>query len=108
MNTSRLVSTVSLLISLLACEVSPPTRLITFDVADRYRDCTGVGPMHCLYVREKGASGWQYFYDPISGFTYEEGYTYTIRVKREQVPNPPADGSTYRYTLVKVLTKEKA
>ena len=40
------------------------------------------------------------FKNEIQGFTYEEGYEYTLRVA-----NPPADGSSAKYHLVRVEGK---
>ncbi|GAB3982001.1 hypothetical protein GCM10028806_52820 [Spirosoma terrae] len=71
------------------------------------KDCTGVGPMKCLLVKEEGSADWHYFYSEIEGFTHEEGYEYTIQVRKETVPDPPADGSSIRYILVKEIEKVK-
>lgn len=64
-------------------------------------DCVGVGPRECLVVDG------EYFYSVIGGFEYEEGYTYSIKVGVEDVENPPADGSSLKYTLIKIISKEK-
>ncbi|GAB3575337.1 hypothetical protein GCM10027578_39370 [Spirosoma luteolum] len=88
--------------------MQPDADTLTLDVAAQERDCMGMGPRKCLYVRENGKGDWQLFYDPIEGFTFEPGYTYTLRVKRQAVENPPADGSSLRYTLVKQLRKDRA
>jgi hypothetical protein len=81
--------------------------LITMQVADHYQDCTGVGPMKCLLVKIDGAPNWTYHYTGIKGFTYEEGFEYKLVVKREKIKNPPADGSSIRYSLVNVIEKSK-
>jgi hypothetical protein len=86
-------------------ELSPQT--ITMQVADKYKDCTGVGPQKCLWVKMESEHNWTLHYSGIEGFAYEEGFEYTLTVKRERVKNPPADGSSIRYTLVKVLEKTK-
>jgi hypothetical protein len=41
------------------------------------------------------------------GIEYEEGFIYTLKVRIIAVANPPADASDRRYTLLKVLSKEK-
>ncbi|MCZ7672694.1 MAG: DUF4377 domain-containing protein [Chloroflexi bacterium] len=46
-----------------------------------------------------------FFYNPIVGFTFEPGYEYELKVMVETVENPPADGSSLRYTLVEVVSK---
>ncbi len=73
------------------------------------RDCVAVGPMKCLMVREDPNAPWQNFYSPIEGFTFEPGYTYTIRVRVTDVPTPvPADASSKKYTLIEVVSKTPA
>ncbi|MBC8616699.1 DUF4377 domain-containing protein [Parabacteroides faecis] len=46
-------------------------------------------------------------YDPIEGFEYEQGYEYVIEVKIEHIENPPADGSSLKYSLIRVISKTK-
>jgi len=73
--------------------------------------CVGVAPRLCLQI-QKGdklnSEGWELFYAAISGFEYEPGYIYKIVVKEEAIPSQqvPADGSSIRYTLIKVLEKQ--
>lgn len=95
-------------LTLFACDrdtVKPA--LITMQVADTYRDCVGLYPRKCMQVKEGEAANWTLFYDPIEGFTFEEGYEYVLLVKRDSVKNPPADGSSLRYTLVRELSRVK-
>ncbi|WP_163714404.1 META domain-containing protein [Mangrovibacterium lignilyticum] len=73
-------------------------------------DCVGVGPMKCLLIQkgEKITEGeWQNFYAKIEGFEYEPGFIYKLNVKEEQLENVPADGSSIKYTLVKILEKKE-
>lgn len=44
----------------------------------------------------------------IEGFTYERGYEYKLKIQRTTLANPPADGSSYTYKLIKILSKQKA
>ena len=48
---------------------------------------------------------WNLFYSQIEGFSYEPGYEYVLQVRKEKIDNPPADGSSIRYRLVKVVSK---
>lgn len=41
----------------------------------------------------------------ILGFTYETGYTYTLKVRMTILANPPADGSNRRYELIDIISK---
>ena len=67
----------------------------------------GVAPMECYLVKVGDDKDWSLFYSPIEGFNYENGYEYVIKVKKEKIDNPPADGSSIKYTLVKVISKKK-
>ena len=80
----------------------------TLFIAPERKPCTGVAPMECLQVRESPDLAWQYFYSEIEGFTFEPGFDYELRVREEKVANPPADGSSLRWTLVKVVSKRAA
>lgn len=79
----------------------------TFIVGPETADCTGVAPMKCLQVKEKESDSWENFYTNIEGFTYEPGYEYVLKVKTEKIENPPMDGSSIKYTLVKQVSKTK-
>ena len=80
----------------------------TLYVAHFRVDCVGVAPMKCLQVRETPNAEWRMFYDGIEGFDYEEGYDYELRVRTEEVENPPADASSIRWILEEVVSKTAA
>ncbi|MFN8483274.1 MAG: META domain-containing protein [Anaerolineae bacterium] len=81
----------------------------TLYIGPMLRDCVGVGPMKCLMAREDPTAPWQHFYSQIEGFTFEPGYTYTLRVRVTDVLTPiPADASSKRYTLIEVVSKTPA
>ena len=42
----------------------------------------------------------------IEGFSYEEGFSYLLRVEKIHIADPPADAPNIRYKLIKVLSKE--
>lgn len=79
----------------------------TMIIASQTVDCTGVAPMKCLQVKEKESDNWGNFYSNIEGFTYEPGFEYVLKVKTEKIENPPMDGSSIKYTLVKQVSKTK-
>jgi hypothetical protein len=66
-----------------------------------------VARMQCLRVRVLPDTSWRLFYDPIEGFTYEEGYRWRLDVERRRVSNPSADGSSLAYRLVRVISRER-
>ena len=76
-------------------------------VADHLVDYEGVSPQKCMLIKDKIVDDWTTFYDQIEGFDYEEGYEYLLNVKIKTIKNPPADGSTLKYTLVEVFEKKK-
>ncbi|MTG97784.1 MULTISPECIES: DUF4377 domain-containing protein [Myroides] len=80
---------------------------VTYIIADKLADCTGVGPMKCMQIKESKDAEWQFMYQGIEGFEYEEGFEYVVEVKRTELKNPPADAPSIRYTLVKLISKEK-
>lgn len=72
--------------------------------------CEGVAPMTCLQVQESDLpepGNWRNFYSPIEGFTYEAGYLYKLRIRKEMLEEVPADASSIRYLLVQLLEKTR-
>jgi len=70
----------------------------------------GVGQRLIMQVQESdkiGTDEWHYFYSSIEGFEYKSGFIYTLSVLRENISNLPADGSSIKYTLNKILSKER-
>lgn len=63
--------------------------------------------MKCLQVKEKETDLWENFYSNIEGFTYEPRFEYVLKVKTEKIENPPMDGSSIKYTLIKQVSKTK-
>ena len=72
-------------------------------VSAETRPCTGVGPMTCLQVREKESDPWLLHYSGIVDFEPQPGIEYRLRIIEEKVKNPPADGSSIRWTLDQVI-----
>lgn len=66
-------------------------------------DCEGEAPQRCMQVAESENGEFEFFYDDIEGFAFNEGTSYVIDVTIERVPDPPADGSSLDYTLVEVV-----
>lgn len=102
---------VAALPGLVACGGAPSSAVTaggvekTFFVAPLRKPCTGVGPMECLQVRESPDRPWQFFYSEIEGFSHEPGHDYELLVLEEKVASPPADGSSLRWRLLKVVSK---
>lgn len=69
------------------------------------------GTLNCYQAQENkiiNENDWQYFCQSIEGFDgiYEEGYIYQISVNKIKIKNPPQDGSSVKYELIEVLSKE--
>lgn len=99
----------AILMTVMSCQKEDET-IETWWINSAKKDCVGVGPMSCLQIH-KGenldSEEWQFFYNSISGFEYEPGYIYQIKVKVTPKEAPiPADASSLNYELVEILSKE--
>lgn len=88
-----------------ATEVPADGEQLTIFVGPEQVDCVGVGPQKCLHIKFGADEEWQLFYDSIEGFTYEPGFEYELLVNKTEVENPPADGSSIRYTFIEEVNK---
>ena len=80
----------------------------TIYVAPQSARCTGVAPMECLQVRSSPSEPWSLWYAGIEGFAYQPGYLYTLEVDEYRVAQPPADGSSIRWVLKRVVERRQA
>ncbi|WP_175823895.1 DUF4377 domain-containing protein [Burkholderia sp. BCC0419] len=76
-------------------------------VAPQSARCTGVAPMECLQVRSSPSEPWSLWYAGIEGFAYQPGYLYTLEVDEYRVARPPADGSSIRWVLKRVVERRQ-
>ena len=62
-------------------------------------------PEECMLVKFDNPNGeWEHLsLYRIKGFTYVKGHEYELRVKMTTLANPPADGYSHRYLLVKIV-----
>ena len=109
MKTLKQLYWISFLLILSAC--APKAVVSTYWVNSVRGDCTGVAPMKCLLVQQGeniDPSAWEHFYGTIEGFEFHMGYLYKIRVKEVQLAHEdiPADGSSLKYSLVKIISQE--
>ena len=93
------------LVTLVSCG-GEQSETLTMWIGPQLSDCTGVAPMKCMNVRYSEDAEWELFYEKISGFDYEEGFSYQLVVERSKVKDPPADASSYSYTLVELVDKQ--
>ena len=67
------------------------------------QNCIGEAPQECMVVRLDDEDDLSFFYDSIDGFTFEEGFEYTLLVNITELENVPADASSLSYELIEVL-----
>lgn len=95
---------------LLLSSCSTQSNELIYHVNSHTVDCSGVAPMKCMLIQkgeEFNDEQWQNFYSKIDGFTFEAGYLYKLLVREEKVENPPADASSIKYNLIKILEKKE-
>jgi hypothetical protein len=103
----RRTSLAALILTLPGCSgILDGDTALTLDVAEARVLCMGVGPQFCLLVRSEPGAEYGLFYDWIEGFDYEPGYRYRLRVAQTKVEDPPADGSSFAYRLLRVESKQ--
>ena len=71
--------------------------------------CFGEGQFQCLQVQEGeqlGTNEWLNFFGAINGFEYEGGFIYNLEITTRTIENPPADGSSIAYDLVRIISRE--
>ena len=86
-----------------------PTRSVQRPLLIQHHTAECMGPWHqlCLLVRAPGELAFTAHYGGIERFSYEPGYIYEIDVEEHQVANPPADGSSVRTVLRRLVSKQR-
>lgn len=113
MNMNRLVLVLCLFLALISCDEatqnivdeSAPIRVSAFP-----GNCAIDFQSPCYRIQEGselGSGVWKNVNMPINGFTYEEGFTYLLIVRIEREQDATSETPRFKYTLVKVLSKDK-
>jgi hypothetical protein len=76
---------------------------LTLHVDSKSVPCEGANPQTCLRVRRGDSAEWELFYDSIEGFEPKPGHAYELIVRLHPVEDPPADASSIRYELIRVV-----
>jgi uncharacterized lipoprotein NlpE involved in copper resistance len=81
----------------------------TLYIAAETKPCqAGVMQKECMQIKwKKDQKDWENFYDNIEGFIYEKGNEYELIINETKIDYPPADAPNIKYTLVKVVSKNK-
>ena len=92
-----------------SASIQPEITVTLIRVNSYTETCQGLVEQQCLLVQEGSAidsDNWNYFYSEIEGFDYETGFLYDLEVHISSRLEPvPADASSLRYVLVKVISK---
>lgn len=63
--------------------------------------------IECMLVKEGNAGDWQKLpFGFIEGFTYEKGHSYTLRVSKTTLANPPQDVLNFTYKMKEIVKDE--
>ncbi len=82
-----------------------PSKLIYVN-SERVPCTAGAGRALCYQVRDSASQPWQFWYGDITGFNFQPGVRYRLRVVEVHDPNPPADASSVRWVLDAVIEQE--
>ena len=96
-------------ILLLSCDEDSPQK-VALRIKENKSSCTDFsGQRECYLVQQGskiGTDDWDLFYSQINGFEYEPGFVYKLLVLKSKVDDPPMDASSFRYKLIKVISKD--
>ncbi len=87
------------------------SEIITMKVKHFKQSGNSLFPYQFLLVQEGDDISddiYNMIYNSIEDFNYELGYFYTLKTEKQKIENPPMDGSSIRYKLIKEISKEKA
>ena len=94
------------ILTLAGCSVFGNSHDQTLSIAHYKAECVGIAYRLCMLSKKESEATFELDYDGIEGFTFEWGFSYTLLIEEHAVKNPPADGSSIRRTLLRVLSKE--
>lgn len=106
---SRVLAVLFVAVSPAAC--ASPTevefeRILTLEVAASKATCQQwFGPAPCIQVRGDASAAWAPLHEGIEGFTHEDGFGYELQVVEFRRRNPPADGSSREFRLVRIVRR---
>ena len=88
-------------------EIKDSVKEITIYVSSETGESYGFNstPEECMLVKFDNPNGeWEHLsLYRIEGFTYVKGHEYELRVEMTTLANPPADGYSHKYLLVKIV-----
>ncbi|WP_299682135.1 DUF4377 domain-containing protein [uncultured Dokdonia sp.] len=78
---------------------------VTLNIKHYTTTAVGLDLQFTLLVQEGDDPTFGRFFNGIEGFDYELGFNYELLVRKSDVANPPADGSSIRYELINIVNK---
>ncbi len=81
---------------------------LLFSIEPYTKKCQGLIERDCLVVKSDDEDENGFFYETIQGFDFVEGFSYLLKVEREQKydwDDVPQDAGVYEYKLVEILEK---
>lgn len=98
-----------LLLAVTACSSTfEPNAVFEMTVSEELRPCVGWGgPTMCMFVSTTPIGEPRLFYDEIKGFEFEAGVRQRLLVLRVAVKNPPMDGGSAEYRLMRVIARTR-
>lgn len=82
-----------------------PSKLVYVN-SERVPCNAGAGRAMCYQVRDSASQPWQFWFGDITGFNFQPGIRYRLRVVEVNDPNPPADAPAVRWVLDAVVEQE--
>ena len=70
--------------------------------------CVGAFEQECYLEFNEESQRWEFFYDGIQGFNFEQGFIWTLKVSLHEYNGDIQDVGLYEYRLIEVLNKEEA
>lgn len=106
----KLLLLVLISLPIFSCSTDDSKETLLLRVNHHQQTAVGVGPTLVYLVQQDetiGTEQWLPLHDEIAGFEFEPGYMYDLLVTREFIGYTLEDGSSVRYSLDKVIRKEK-
>ncbi|CAF1243513.1 unnamed protein product [Didymodactylos carnosus] len=76
-------------------------------VAQNKADCVGTVPMRCFLVKMAPNDRWEFHFDNIDNFNYDEGFQYELLVEEKKHDRPVADRPSFTWSLRKIIQKNR-
>lgn len=105
---ARLLAASSLLLTGCRSATEAGYLVRVLEIAPAKVECYGAFLQECFQVRDVGTTEWELLYEGISGFSFEQGFSYVVRVERTERKEVRADASAYEWRLLSLISKTPA